>query len=195
MHQYFERGSCLFGEGQKGIPLRLTEGLVMLCADAQYRPIPIYLAKAGDVLGAETLFQSGYEWTAIAMTDVCLTDLQANARRSELLRESFKRQQSRMVEMIQMRTGRLAKRLSLLVRALIASQPGMVGPIARRDLPSLREMSIILDSAPESICRELAHQPLVQAESESTELPPSSSQRRSPNPTQAITAFTPVAWA
>ena len=161
MNQYFEKGSCLFGEGQKGSPLRLTEGMVMLCADAQYQLTPVYLAKAGDVIGAETLFQPGYEWTAIALTDVYLTELAEPAKRSELLRESFKRQQARMVEMIQMRTGRLAKRLTSFIRALIEAQPGLQGPIARKELPSLREMSLILDSAPESICRALADQPQV----------------------------------
>ncbi len=185
MNQYFEQGSCLFSEGQKGIPLRLTEGVVMLCADAQYRPVPLYLARAGDLIGIETLFQPGYECTAVALTDVVLSDLATSAKRSELLRESFKSQQTRMVEMIQMRTGRLAKRLSLFIQALIEAQPGLQGPIARKELPSLRDMSLILDSAPESICRELANQPLILAEPTQ----PSST------PSRPSVVFSQPAWA
>ena len=60
-----------------------------------------------------------------------------------------------MHDMSKLRTGSVASRLKHLVQMLAKSKDGKRRKLDRKDLPTLREMSHIMDIAGETICREL----------------------------------------
>ena len=60
-----------------------------------------------------------------------------------------------MLDMNGLRTGPVSSRVKVLLQLLAGADPACPSPLDRKDLPSLKEMSQLMDITRETICREL----------------------------------------
>jgi hypothetical protein len=64
-------------------------------------------------------------------------------------------QQRRTHDMMKLRSGPVTERLSHFLKLLARNADGSECELDRRDLPVLKEIAAILDTATETVCREL----------------------------------------
>jgi hypothetical protein len=149
-------GQALLGLGQTGI-WRLTAGCVVLfeeSRDLSLAPKPLYLARAGDLIGVESLTGDAAPASAQALASsrlVALTAPEADAG-SAILIECLQQARRQARDMLQLRTGMLRGRVEWLL-ALIGFAQGRPEGFA---LPPLRQLGLLLDASPEAICRALS---------------------------------------
>jgi hypothetical protein len=105
----------------------------------------------------EGLCNRPYANTAIALLESTLTRQCVTNEFSAFaaVAEGYLQQQERMHDMSKLRTGSVASRLKSLVQMLAECKDDEHHKLDRKDLPTLREMSQIMDITSETICREL----------------------------------------
>lgn len=151
------RGQVLLTAGSVGPLWRVMKGTFCLTRPGVGGQAFVQLALAGDTLGVECLCAEPYAFTAIALVDseVCIQPVKAEMARYKIMAQGFLQQQRRSLDMNPLRSGSIAKRIEHLLRLLSRQADGQVAVLARDDLPSLSELALIVDSAPETVCREL----------------------------------------
>ena len=157
MEKSLKKGESLFREGDSGALWRVEQGAILLQKATGDGVALTHMALPGDIIGVEGLCNQPYTNSAIALVETKLTQQVVLGELSALsaVAEGYLQQQQRMHDMSKLRTSSVASRLKHLVQMLANSKDGKQRILDRKDLPTLREMSQIMDITGESICREL----------------------------------------
>lgn len=115
-----------------------------------------HLALPGDWLGTETLCGEPCAFTVTALID---SEVQAetlvNLPRMEALSAVVRQQQRQMIDMLPLRSGPVVERLSHLLGLLARRTDGSSATPSRKDMPRLKQTAELIDSAVETVCREM----------------------------------------
>ena len=157
MDKSLKKGESLFKQGDSGMLWRVESGLILLQKTTDDGDELTQIALSGDVIGLEALCDQAYANTAIALIDSHVSRLRvANEFNAfAAMAKGYMQQQQRMHDMSKLRTGSVASRLRHFIQMLSKDLEGKCQSLNRKDLPTLREMSHIIDIADETICREL----------------------------------------
>ena len=142
--------SVLFHEKDTGPVWRLVKGCMRLDRSIGSRTQLVHLALPGDWLGLDVLCGGEYQLQAQALTDCVLERAYVDAVNPQLWSKAWLQQQQRLVLMTQLRTGRVAKRLMVLLDLLNQSMNSTTFA-----LPTLREMAEVIDATTETVCRSM----------------------------------------
>lgn len=160
------RGSMVFAAGEAGPLWRVTQGLVALQTPLAAGGRLVQLAVAGDLIGIESLCERPYALEACALTTCRLgpvgpVGLDGEPDRSRLMREALLQQQSRSIDMAELRTGAVSDRLSQMLQLLghdwreLQSAPPRTIEAIRCELPVLSDLARAIDAQKETVCRVL----------------------------------------
>ncbi len=157
MEKSLKKGESLFREGDSGTLWRVEHGAILLEKATEDGATLTQMALPGDIIGLEGLVNRPYTNSATALVKTKLVQQGVSGEFSAFsaVAEGYLQQQQRMHDMSKLRTGSVASRLKHLVQMLAKSKDGSLRMLNRKDLPTLREMSQIMDIAGETICREL----------------------------------------
>ena len=117
----------------------------------------VQLALPGDMVGMEALcaVTHTYSVSALVPAKVEPVSLQGEQSHYAALVKGLLQQQRQTLDMVRLRSGPISQRLAYLLTVLGKDTEGRVRPVQRTELPTLREMAQIVDSALETVCREL----------------------------------------
>jgi len=157
------RGGMVFAAGEAGPLWRVTQGLVALQTPLAAGGRLVQLAVAGDLIGIESLCERPYALEACALTTCRLepVGLDGEPDRSLLMREALLLQQSRSIDMAELRTGAVSDRLSQMLQLLghdwreLQSAPPRTIEAIRCELPVLSDLARAIDAQKETVCRVL----------------------------------------
>ena len=157
MDKSMKKGESLFKEGDSGMIWRVEYGAIQLQKTTRHGVVLTQLALPGDIIGLEGLWNKPYANSAVALVQSKLSrqGLSGELNAFAAVAEGYMQQQQRMQDMSILRTGSVASRLEHLIQMLARGQDGHRHKLDRKDLPTLREMSQIMDIARATICREL----------------------------------------
>jgi hypothetical protein len=98
-----------------------------------------------------------YAYTATALTSAQAIPnlLGLGVVHANTLAQGFLQQQCHMNDMVRLRSGTAGERIAHLLKMLSRNAKDTDTPLERKNLPSLKEMAAIVDSAPETVCRKL----------------------------------------
>ncbi len=152
-----KRGESLIFSGEFGSVWRVTQGVFRLerpCRDGMEL---VRLALPGDLVGVESLCAEPYAYTATALTCAQATPalLGFGMAHATTIAQGFLQQQCHMNDMVRLRSGTAGERVAHLLKMLTRNAKDADAPLERKNLPSLKEMASIVDSAPETVCRRL----------------------------------------
>lgn len=152
-----ESGHLLIEAGQDGPVWRVHSGVLRLERPGQDGTMLVQLALPGDLVGVEALCALPHAYTVSAL---CTAEIELLEPTGELgytatLAQAFLQQQRQTLDMMRLRSGSIQQRLAYLLTVLGKDQAGRVHIVERNELPTLREMAQIVDSAFETVCREL----------------------------------------
>ncbi len=157
MEKSLKKGESLFREGDSGTLWRVEQGAILLQKATEDGVALTQMALPGDIIGLEGLCNRPYTNSAVALVETKLIQQGVTGDFSAFaaVAEGYFQQQQRMHDVSKLRTGSVASRLKYLVQMLAKSKDGKREKLDRKDLPTLREMSQIMDITGETICREL----------------------------------------
>lgn len=147
-------GRTLLQAGQYGPLWRVTSGAFRVERQGDGAHTLIQIALPGDRIGLESLFGQPYAVTvsALVASTACAESVASEATRLAVLADILAQQQRQAQDMARLRSGSAADRVVWLVQCLGGD---IDDPAARKALPPLKEMAQIIDTAAETICREL----------------------------------------
>lgn len=159
-----EEQAGIFKSGDFGGVWRVLDGVVRMDRESGPLRLPVQLALPGDLVGVEALCDMPYQFSASAFTPCRLERVvvQDEAHRQALLRQALLQQQSRSQDMVNLRTGSVAQRMGHLLGLLGLPWQGLkqesvgASDAVRNALPSLLELSEMVDAKRETVCRALA---------------------------------------
>jgi CRP-like cAMP-binding protein len=178
------RGQTLLQIGTAGTVWRVRTGAFRLERPTGDGQTVVHLALADDLIGVETLCAEPYACTVTALVDSVATPepMVGEAALSATLAAALLQQQRQSLDMALMRSGTAPVRLGHLL-GLLARRFGVPsGGLDRKALPALKDMAQIIDSTPETVCRELTRA-----------LPPRARQTHAPGRAAWRDAITPLA--
>ena len=148
-------GSRLFEAGCAGPVWRVCAGIFRLERQGEDGLCFVQLALPGDLLGVECLCSEPYGVTATALVDSAAVPLALDAagEREQALMTAVLQQQMRAVDTVRMRSGTVSSRVDHFLSTLTRATGAMTQRVRDCDLPYLRDIAQIVDSAPESVCR------------------------------------------
>lgn len=157
------RGGMVFAAGEAGPLWRVTQGLVALQTPLAAGGRLVELAVAGDLIGIESLCERPYALEACALTAIRLEPVEPDGEpdRARLMREALLQQQSRSIDMAELRTGAVSDRLSQMLQLLghdwreLQSAPPRTIEAIRGELPVLSDLARAIDAQKETVCRVL----------------------------------------
>lgn len=151
------RGRPLILAGSLGPVWRVTKGVFKLERQGQDGQILVQLARPGDLIGVESLCAEPYAFTAVALVAAQVRPHAVNHEldRYSTMAQGFLQQQRQTCDMHRLRTGHIAQRLAYLLTVLGKQADGRVLAVARKDMPTLKDMARVVDSTFETVCREL----------------------------------------
>ena len=152
-----KRGQVLVSASEYGPVWRITEGLFRLERLGYDGLSLVQLGLPGDLLGVEALCAQPYAYTITAITNgqAELVDANHELSRFGVVAKAYLQQQRRTHDMMKLRGGPVTDRLAHFLKLLARDADGNEHTLDRRDLPVLREIASILDTATETVCREL----------------------------------------
>lgn len=159
-----EEQAGIFKSGDFGGVWRVLDGVVRMDRESGPLRLPVQLALPGDLVGVEALCDMPYQFSASAFTPCRLERVvvRDEAHRQALLRQALLQQQSRSQDMVNLRTGSVAQRMGHLLGLLGLPWQGLkqesvgASDAVRNALPSLLELSEMVDAKRETVCRALA---------------------------------------
>lgn len=159
LHQFpYTHGDIIFRRGEKGLAYRVTHGVVAIERSNDGEPSSlVLLAMPGDFIGVEGLFEESYTMDARALFPARLVPVLEDKRfiKGHILPQVCIQQQRQSLDMVKLRTGKVSQRLAYLLHMFSAMQANRKTPLTRKELPSLKYVSQIVDVRIETICREL----------------------------------------
>ena len=155
-----KRGQVLVNAGEYGPVWRITEGMFRLERVSHDGLSLVQLGLPGDLLGVEALCAEPYAYTITAITAITtgkaeLVDANHELSRFGIVAKAYLQQQRRTHDMMKLRGGPVNERLAHFLKLLARNVDGSERELDRRDLPILKEIASILDTATETVCREL----------------------------------------
>jgi CRP-like cAMP-binding protein len=152
-----KRGESLAIAGELGPVWRVTEGLFRLERVSMDGLSLVQLGLPGDLLGVEALCAEPYAYTITAITPgrVELVAASQELSRFGIVAKAYLQQQRRTHDMMKLRGGPVNERLAHFLKLLARNVDGSERELDRRDLPILKEVAVIVDTATETVCREL----------------------------------------
>lgn len=155
--QRLESGRILVESGQRATVWRVLSGVLRLERPSPDGQMLIQLALPGDLVGVEALCAQPHAYSATALTDCRVEAVEITGELSHYatMAKGFLQQQRQALDMIRLRSGPIQQRLAYLLTVLGKDIDGRARPVLREELPTLREMAQIVDSALETVCREL----------------------------------------
>jgi len=178
------RGQTLLQIGTAGTVWRVLTGAFRLERPTGGGQTVVHLALAGDLVGVEALCAEPYACTVTALVDSVATPepTVGEAALSATLAAALLQQQRQSLDMALMRSGTAPVRLGHLLGLLMRAFDLPSGGLDRKALPALKDMAQIIDSTPETVCRELTRA-----------LPPRARQTDAPGRAAWRGAITPLA--
>ena len=151
------RGQTLLSAGSVGPVWRVTQGVFKLERPGQDGQTLVQLAQAGDLIGVEALCAEPYAFSVVALVAAKAQPMAVNhdLDRYTTMAQGFMQQQRQTCDMQRLRTGHIGQRLAYLLTVLGRQSDGRIVDVPRKDLPTLKEMARVVDSAFETVCREL----------------------------------------
>jgi CRP-like cAMP-binding protein len=152
-----KRGQVLVNAGEFGPVMRVTEGVFRLERLGMDGLSLVQLGLPGDLLGVESLCAEPYAYTVTAITggQAKLQTVNGDLSRFGVVAKAYLQQQRRTHDMMKLRGGSVRDRLAHFLTLLARNEDGTQREIDRRDLPVLKDVAAILDTATETVCREL----------------------------------------
>ena len=152
-----ENGQFLVESGQRAPVLRVLSGVLRLERPSPDGQMLVQLALPGDLVGVEALCAQPHAYSATALTDcrVEMVEVTGELSHYATMAKGFLQQQRQTLDMLRLRSGTIKQRVAYLLTLLGKDINGCVYPVLREELPTLREMAQIVDSALETVCREL----------------------------------------
>jgi CRP-like cAMP-binding protein len=152
-----KRGQVLVGTGEFGPVWRITQGVFRLERLAMDGLSLVQLGLPGDLLGVESLCSEPYAYTVTAITssEAKLETVNGDLSRFCVVAKAYLQQQRRTHDMMKLRGGPVKDRLANFLEMLSRNEDGSKRELDRRELPTLKEIAGILDTANETVCREL----------------------------------------
>jgi CRP-like cAMP-binding protein len=150
-------GQLLASAGESATLWRVKEGVLRLDQLTHDATILVQLAFPGDLVGVEALCAEPYANTISALTNCKLVaePVEYDFNRFAAVAQGFMQQQDRTRDMMRMRTGPVRERLAYFLKLLSQNADGSTRKLDRSDLPTHKEVAVILDVASETVCREL----------------------------------------
>ena len=151
------RGHTLLTAGAVGPVWRVTQGVFKLERAGLEGQTLVQLAMPGDLIGVESLCAEPYAFAAVALVSAQVQPHQVihDLDRYATMAQGFLQQQRQTCDMHRLRTGPIVQRLAHLLTVLGKQADGRVLEVARKELPTLKEMARVVDSTFETVCREL----------------------------------------
>jgi CRP-like cAMP-binding protein len=117
----------------------------------------VQLGLPGDLLGVESLCAEPYAYTVTAITagEAKLQAVNDDLSRFGVVARAYVQQQRRTDDMMKLRGGPVRDRLAHFLELLASNEIEGQHQVDRRDLPVLKVIAYILDTATETVCREL----------------------------------------
>ena len=149
------RGTTLLQAHARGPAWRVTQGV--FCVEHPSGQGVMQLALPGDVVGVESWCHLAYAHTVTALTgghaqpEAVLTE----ADRAQALTATVLQQQRQMADMVSLRSGPVQARLERLLHLLNHRAGSRALALSRKHLPALKDLARVVDSTPETVCREL----------------------------------------
>jgi hypothetical protein len=152
-----KRGHVLVSSGEFGPVWRVTQGVFRLERLGLDGLSLVQLALPGDLLGAESLCGEAYVYTVTAITTGAAQTqtTQGELSRFGIVAKAYLQQQRRTHDMMKLRGGPVAERLEHFLKLISRNADGSERELDRRDLPVLKDVAAIVDTATETVCREL----------------------------------------
>ncbi len=150
-------GQLLATAGESATLWRVKEAVLRLDQVAHDSSILVQLVFPGDLVGVEALCAEPYAYTITALTTCKLVEesVEYDFNRFAAVAQGFMQQQDRTRDMMRMRTGPVRERLAYFLKLLSHNADSSSRKLDRRDLPTHKEIAVILDVASETVCREL----------------------------------------
>ena len=150
-------GECLFEPGPSGAVWVVEQGALRVDRITPQGVTFVQLAWPGDLLGVESLCAQPYSFrvTALGPSSVRAVDVSREPERHRVLAQAYLQQQARAVEAAQLRSGPVATRVGHFLAAWSRATGAITQRVRDVELPYLRDIAVIVDSAPESVCRAL----------------------------------------
>lgn len=151
------RGQTLLQAGTLGAVWRVRAGAFRLDRPAREGQTVVHMALPGDLVGVEALCAAPYALTVTALCDSVVAPelLVGEASLLATLSAVLLQQQRQSLDMARMRSGTVPMRLGHLLQLLARAAGGTTGDLARKALPSLKDMAQLIDATHETVCREL----------------------------------------
>ena len=155
--QSLPRGQMLVEAGRQGAVWRVLSGVIRLERPTRDGHVLVQLALPGDLIGVETLCAQVQACTATALLHARVEVVAFAGELSQYTTvvKGLLQQQRQAMDMVRLRSGSIQQRLAHLLALLGQGVDGHVRVLQRDELPTLREMAQIVDSANETVCREL----------------------------------------
>jgi CRP-like cAMP-binding protein len=165
-HRAYKRGAIIQSAGWSGLPGRVLEGAICL-TQPNNRDGTMVLALPGDLIGVEALVgqRLTLEARAVVTTTIdWLGPVRTDGWRTMLV-EALLIRQEHQAQFALLRQGPIPQRIRHLLRLLSGELPMRAragkadeaaeadGMLARCELPSLQDMALIVDTAPETVSR------------------------------------------
>ena len=157
MKKSLKKGVALYRERELGNAWHIISGAIQFeTANTDGNPVT-QLAITGDVIGLEAMCDLEHTETAIALTECVIERVtySGNLKQLALLTQAYFQQQRRLKDMARLRTGTVKSRIQHFLTLFAASKECQLTELSRTDLPTLKEIATIVDTAPETVCREL----------------------------------------
>jgi CRP-like cAMP-binding protein len=153
-HLDVSRGRALLEPGQHATLWRICSGAFLVERPTRDGPDVVALALPGDLVGLEALLGEPCTFGVSVLLSgrVRPESLGSDAGLARALGDAVRQQQRQALEMSQLRSGPVLERLQHLL-GMLACERG--GAIERKDLPTLKAIARLVNSAPETVCREL----------------------------------------
>lgn len=150
-------GERFFRAGDSGPVWQVVNGLLRLEREEPSGTGLVHLAQTGDLIGAESVLSQPYTFgaTAVVASQLRRVDLDTEVHRVLVLATAFKQGQQRAADVMRLREGSVAQRLDHLLDLLQRATGENLDDVRQRQLPPLRDIALILNAAPESVCRNL----------------------------------------
>lgn len=149
------RGRALLEPGQHATLWRIRSGAFLVERPTRDGPDVVALALPGDLVGLEALLGEPCTFgvSALLAGSARPESLGSDTGLARALGDAVRQQQRQALEMSQLRSGPVLERLQHLLHMLSRERGGV--PIERKALPTLKAIARLVNSAPETVCREL----------------------------------------
>ena len=152
-----QRGDVIFAAHSTGPVWRVLSGAFRLDCPTGAGESLVNLALPGDWIGVEALCGAPYTCTVTALVDSEVqAEVMVNLPRMEALAAVLRQQQRQMMDMVPLRSGSVVSRLTHLLGLLARRCDGEVASLSRGDMPRLKQTAQIIDTAVETVCREMS---------------------------------------